>query len=73
MASHLPTFIQILERSIVLHSGQDDLGSSGDPTGKSGDPLACCLIKLMVEKEDSALNQKNEPKPSKAFRTIKLS
>tara|TARA_R110000803_G_scaffold44265_1_gene93738 strand:- start:983 stop:1387 length:405 start_codon:yes stop_codon:yes gene_type:complete len=32
------------KRGIVLHEGEDDLGSSGDPTGHAGKRLDCAII-----------------------------
>ena len=34
----------IVGRSLVLHEGEDDLGSSGDPTGHAGKRLDCAII-----------------------------
>ena len=34
----------IMNRSIVIHEGEDDLGTSGDPSGAAGSRLACCII-----------------------------
>ena len=38
----------IMNRSIVIHEGEDDLGASGDPSGAAGSRLACCIIEPEV-------------------------
>jgi len=34
----------VVGRSLILHEGEDDLGSSGDPTGHAGKRLGCAVI-----------------------------
>ena len=38
----------IMNRSIVIHEGEDDLGASGDSAGAAGSRLACCIIEPEV-------------------------
>jgi hypothetical protein len=45
-----------------VHVEEDDLGSSSDPTGNSGAPLACCIIRLMVERQDPDRNPEAKKK-----------
>lgn len=39
--------LSILQRTVVLHSGEDDLKSQ--PSGGAGDPIACGLIRRTAE------------------------
>ena len=34
----------VIGRSVIIHSGTDDLGESGDPTGNAGSRLDCAVI-----------------------------
>ena len=34
----------VIGRSLIIHSGQDDLGMSGDPTGLAGSRIDCAVI-----------------------------
>lgn len=34
----------VIGRSVIIHSGRDDLGMSGDPTGLAGSRIDCAVI-----------------------------
>ncbi len=45
----------VIDRSIVIHQNEDDLGTSGDASGNAGKRLKCC--KIFLEDSNGATSQ----------------